>query len=154
MITYEYKMSIYNRIGQIWTSEEDEILYKLYHVDKLTIGDICKKQGRTLEAIKCRFIDKGIIKGMNKVNACSLIRGYGDFVTSKDYEQMKIEIKKYYDVRYNRNKNKGVDDTQTTITREEYCNLNQEIVTIKEQLYELKDMIQSLAIYKVRKKKL
>ena len=69
MTTYEYKMSIYNRIGQIWTSEEDEMLYKLYHVDKLTIGDICKKHGRTLEAIKCRFIDKGIIKGMNKINA-------------------------------------------------------------------------------------
>ena len=134
------------------------MLYKLYHIDQLNIGDICKKHGRSLGSIKARLIDKCIIDGLNKETykkADTLIRGYVDFIESQDYKQMIIELdlkkegqEQSWGKKRGRKPKNNITINDNPEFYGEYSELKQEIVNINDKLNELKQMIQSLAIYK------
>ncbi len=59
-----------NKAGSPWTKQEDDLLVKLYNVDKLNVGEIAKIHGRAVGGILARLVKNKIIP--NKI----LARGY------------------------------------------------------------------------------
>ena len=138
-------MEKYSNSGQKWSEREDEQLIRLYNVEKLNIGEICKQHKRCLGGITSRLQKNGIFP-----------RGYKEFITSDDYEEMK-EYKRLYHAEIckkkeendniEKKKTKKNDNILITIKQSDYDELKEEITELKSELSEIKTMIKRLAIY-------
>ncbi len=143
-------MEKYSNSGQRWSNDEHQQLLHLYNVKKLNVGEICKQHKRFLGGITSRLKNEGII------SFCEEARGYNEFITSDDYEEMKYYQKLYHDEKYKKRegnnniekkKTKKNDNILITIKQSDYDELKEEITELKSELLEIKTMIKNLAIY-------
>ena len=75
-------MEKYSNSGQKWSEREDEQLIRLYNVEKLNIGEICKQHKRCLGGITSRLQKNGIFPS-----------GYKEFINTEKYKSMKNQKK-------------------------------------------------------------
>ena len=145
-------MEKYSNSGKRWSNDEHHQLLDLYNVKKLNVGEICKQHKRFLGGITSRLKNEDII------SFCEEARGYKEFITSSDYEEMKYYQKLYHDEKYKKKeennniekkkkKTKTNDNILITIKQSDYDELKEEITELKSELSEIKTMIKNLAIY-------
>ena len=142
-------MEKYSNSGQKWSEGEDGKLIRLYNVEKLNIGEICKQHKRFIGGITSRLKKNGILFQYEYP------RGYKEFINSDDYEEMKYYQKLYHDEKkckrrannIEKKKTKTNDNILITIKQSDYDELKEEITELKSELSEIKTMIKRLAIY-------
>ena len=138
----------YTNSGTKWSLEETEQLKKEYLIDKINIGEICKNHKRFIGGITSRLQVLGLI------NEYDDTRGYIDFITTNTYKEMEKEKKMLYNQRRKEKKVKSEKEIEEvnnniyiTIKKNDYNELKCELLHLKSELYDIKNMIKKLAIY-------
>ena len=131
--------NIYVNNGNVWTKDEEARLLMLYNSDKLTIGEICKIHKRFIGGITSR------LKRFNIISSDNESRGYYDFISSDEFNEMQKEQDNY---RNNRSKN-NKENKRSYISKNEFNELKKEITELKIHLKDIKQMIKRLDIYEL-----
>jgi len=132
---------LFSRSGQSWSKEEDEKLNKLYNVDLLDIIQISKIHERMPGGILSRLRKNGIIIDTR------LARGYQDFINNPIYKKEKIDKKKSITINSNIiNVDKEQNEIKQNITYNDFLNLHQTIHSMKNEIQELKNIVNDLSV--------
>ena len=129
----------YDKSGSRWSKDEEEQLLKLYCIDKLEIGEICKIHRRFLGGVSSR------LQKLNVVSDTREIRGHWEFVTSEEFKKMKedkmILTKRGKEKKEKINCKQEMNDELVMVKLSNFNELNREVKELKSEIQDMKKLI-------------